>query len=135
MQYYQSAEERDEQIARWFALSGNAESIKKALSADMCDYENNMIIEPPKEIECESVLPLQSTLNKSRYNKKINKWIWESAEKEVFYFDSEAEKEWIEILLNLRDEDAPNGERLIKRIQINQEKVYLLGKTSCPNPT
>lgn len=84
------------------SVSGNAESIKKALSTDMCDYKNNMIIEPPKEIGCESVLPLQSTLNKSGYNKKISKWIWESAEKEVFYFDSEAEKEWIEILYKLK---------------------------------
>lgn len=131
--YCQSTENEAEQITRWFKLSGNVADLKRSLNKSICNYDEIMVVEPPQDSVCESVLPLMSVLSKSEHKEsRITKWIWESVEKGVFYFDSKAEKEWMEILLEFIGEDAPNGQgRLIKCLEINkeiQEKLYLVGK-------
>ncbi|MGI0407293.1 DEAD/DEAH box helicase [Helicobacter himalayensis] len=116
-----------EAYERWFAFNNNFELLKKKFLAAMLDYEKRIIVEPKNK-----VLPLESILQKSDFKKgEIDKWIWQSLDKK-FYFDSEAEKEWLEFLIKLYDEEAPenpnNQKRLIKSIEINNERFYLFGK-------
>lgn len=134
--YVLDSNETSEAYARWFSFNNNFEKIKKEFLKAQLDYENTIIVEP----ENKEVLPLQSILQTSKFGKNNIKWIWQSLnenskkdkENKEFYFDSEAEKEWLEFLIDLYDKEAPtnpnNQTRLIKSIEVNKQKLYLFGK-------
>jgi type III restriction enzyme len=54
----------------------------------------------------------------------ISDWIWKRSDnKDKFSFDSEAEKEWAEILNNLVKDDSSNGSRVGKKIMVSKKNT------------
>ncbi|RDU60588.1 DEAD/DEAH box helicase [Helicobacter sp. MIT 14-3879] len=128
--YMLGADDERERVQRWFAFNNHFKAIKKQCDILMQDYEENIELEP-----LESVLPFESIVSKSAYEMSgLGRWIWQRLDRESsFYFDSKSELEWLNFLMDLREENAPNKEgskqgKLIKSIAINTEDIYLLGK-------
>ena len=56
------------------------------------------------------------------YFYRINDWVWKRKDgKDTFSFDSQAEKEWTEILKDLAKEDSDNGGRVGKRLAVGKK--------------
>lgn len=124
-------------FSTWFNISNNIEKIIKHSKEINYNYEENMeIVKDENDKILEFSLPLYSSYNDNENYKVIKNWIWKQKNgKENFSFDSESEKEWCELLLELIVEDSPKGNgRIIKDISVNRnlfekgEKKYLLGK-------
>lgn len=121
--YVLEAENEELAVKNWFKFSVHFDEIKKGFEKIVCDYEKTLELVGEGQ-----VLPLESVLQKTDFKREDIKWIWENNNKE-FYFDSESEREWLGFLINLYDEDTPDKkQKLIKHLEINNERIYLLGK-------
>lgn len=124
----------------WFKITNSLDEIIKESKNIIGNYQENMelITNEVNEV-IEFSLPLISYYFVTENEKEIDNWIWERKDKkENFSFDSEAEKEWLEILTNLISLDSSEeGKRLVNDITIKnlfkEEKKYLLGKNYLPN--
>lgn len=121
-----------------FLFLNNIEEVNKRTKDFALDYLKNLELETDENGNIKEVsLPTISYYIESENKKKIGKWIWKRAdEEEQFSFDSQAEKEWVDNLIELISEDAPSGEgRLIKDIsdEISGDKKYIFGKNYLPN--
>lgn len=124
----------------WFKFTNNIGEIIKENKNVSCNYLENMEIttdENNKEIEFS--LPLISYYVVTEIQKEIDNWVWKRTdENEEFSFDSEAEKEWCELLINFfSKENSKTNEKIIKEISIKtlykKEKKYSLGKNYIQN--
>lgn len=125
-------------IPSWFEFANNMDEIEKISKDIACDYDKNMeIVTDEKGNEINISIPPLSYYIDNGNHKDISKWLWRRLDgKEAFSFDSEAERDWCEVLLDLIGEDAPDGYsgRVIKHITDDEgEKVYLVGKNFLPN--
>lgn len=150
-EYIQSSNEVQElyekyvdSISKWFRFIENIDDISKKSKDVIRDYDKNMeITKDENGNEIEVSFPLISYYTESRYFEKINNWLWARSDgKTQFSFDSEAEKEWIEILFEMLNKYIQTeNQGLIKSIEINEiidnekEKVkkYMLGKNFLAN--
>ena len=65
--------------------------------------------------------PQESYFSESDYFVNINDWVWKRSDsREKISFDSNAEKEWAEILKDLSKEDNQNNKRVAKRIDVGE---------------
>ena len=124
----------------WFKFTNNFSEIIKESKNRSCNYSENMeITTDENNNEIKFSLPLISYYITTENQKEIDNWIWERTDKkEDFSFDSEAEKEWCEILINfISKESKDRNKRVIKDIIIKnlfkEEKKYLLGKNYLQN--
>ena len=124
----------------WFKIINNLDDVIKESKNINSNYLENMEITTNDENEVmEFSLPLISYYSVNETQKEIDNWIWERVDKkESFSFDSEAEKEWLEILSNLISLDSTKkGKRIVNDITISnlfkEEKKYLLGKNYLAN--
>ena len=132
---------RDEKdIQNWIKFVEKIDEIQKKCNEIICDYEHNMeLIKDELGNNIETSLPLNSYFTETDNFENITDWLWKRTDKsDVFSFDSEAEKEWMNILLSLRIEDNPlNTGRLIQDITIEENndktKKYLIGKNYLSN--
>lgn len=124
-------------ISKWFFFTERLDSIKKAYNNYVCDYDESMETDKNDDGSEKIVsFPLTSSFseNESNYNKDIDTWVWTRKDnEEKFSFDSEAEKEWATILLelsyrdNIKDFDL-NGSQGESLLQEDENKKYLWGK-------
>lgn len=118
-------------ISKWFSFTERLDGIKKAYNDYVCDYDKSM--ETDKIVS----FPLTSSFmenGSNNYNKKIGTWVWRRKDdKKNFSFDSEAEKKWAEVLLQLPywkkikdfNLNTSQGQSLL---QEDENKKYLWGK-------
>ena len=131
-------------IPKWFKFMENIDDIALESKNIICDYEANMeLAKDENGNEIEVSFPLISYYVDNANYKSIGNWLWQRTDgNEEFSFDSEAEKEWADILINLISEDAPSGNgRLIKSTSVKDiiddeemmVKKYLIGKNYLTN--
>ena len=112
-------DEYSDSYAKWFGFMECETAIREECTRKICDYEESMVLRSDEEgNEIESTFPLVSYYEENGYFKRITNWVWQRTDgEEEFSFDSKAEKEFAELLIELIAEDAPNGNgRAIKRI-------------------
>lgn len=82
---------------RWWHFAENLAKVEKAYNSYICDYEKSMEV-------CEETvsLPLASYYTDNEHYAIIADWVWRRRDrKDRFSFDSEAEREWAEVLKTL----------------------------------
>lgn len=103
--------------AKWRDFTEHIESIAKESNEYICNYEDSMETvkdENGKEIEVSFALSSHYTDNGHYAN--ITDWVWKRTDgKDKFSFDSEAEREWVDILKELLKDDNINGNRVATR--------------------
>ena len=101
----------------------NIEAISKESSKYICDYENSMEVakdENGRDIEVSFSLSSHYTDNDHYVN--ISDWVWKRTDgKDKFSFDSEAEREWVDILKELSKDDNINGDRVAVRKMVGHK--------------
>ena len=115
----------------WIKFTTNLTEIQKQHEARVCDYAKNMYV--PKDADGNDILhalPLFSYYaeNDDHGLELIDDWLWKRIDNDdKFAFDSDAEKEWMQILKNLVHKNCVQSET------IDGETRYLWGKNFIPN--
>lgn len=125
-------------ISKWFEFTERLDGIKKAYNNYVCNYDESMETDKNDDGSEKIVsFPLTSSFVKNEgnnYDEEIDTWVWRRKDdKEIFAFDSEAERKWANVLLKLsyeekiKDFDLNNsqGQSLL---QEEENKKYLWGK-------
>ncbi len=130
-------------ISKWVNFVDNIETVSKKMKETFSEYEDTMeLVVDENQIPVEVSFPLISYYTDNGNYKNISNWIWKRTDgKEQFSFDSEAEKEWIDILLDIAQDENVSKERIGKRVsikelqdeEIDDVKKYLIGKNYLPN--
>lgn len=119
--------------AKWREFTENIEAVTNESSQYVNDYEKSMEVvkdEKGQDVEV-SFAPTSYYTDNGNYV-KIGDWVWKRNDgKDKFSFDSEAEKEWTEILQNLAKDDnfTVPSERVGKRVTVGKQNPnYQQGK-------
>jgi type III restriction enzyme len=145
-------------ISKWWDFTEKIDEISKESNKYFCDYSKSMelVVDDNGEIQEKSV-PMESSFIDNGNYINISDWVWRRKDgKSRFSFDSNAEKEWADILKDLASSDTflNDGKRVAKRVatgkinpnkdqihltgeiepeRIDQAKKYLWGKNYIPN--
>ena len=132
------SEEYSNTVKRWFKFNESIDKIRKNCDDFYCDYKQSMIINSDTEGK-----PIMETLPNISYyvdtveKLDINNWVWlKRDETEEFAFDSEAEKKWATILMQLCSENIDNNfnDRVVMKFSdIMNFNRYLWGKNYTNN--
>jgi type III restriction enzyme len=115
--------------AKWRQAAEFIDDIEKENEKYICDYKNSM------EIAEETSFALTSHYTDSGNYVNIANWVWKRRdESDKFAFDSEAEREWADILKDLSNQNFAKIEKRQGEI-FEDEKVFLWGKNYIPNST
>jgi type III restriction enzyme len=111
---------------KWFSFTGNIDAIEKESNKYITNYEKSMEITKDEYGQgFEVSVPFTSYYTDNEHYINIKDWIWKRKDgNEKFSFDSEAEKQWTEILVDISKDDNSNGERVCKRISIGKRNKY-----------
>lgn len=127
-------------VSKWFKFVENIDAINTEVKNIVCDYSSNMeLLTDDNGNPVEVSLPLLTYYTDNGNYRNISNWLWQRTDNNnEFSFDSDAEKEWCGILVDLINEDAPTGNgRIIKAITVQEEnedvKKYLIGKNYLAN--
>lgn len=122
----------------WFLLAEKADVIKKKYEEYICDYEQSLEVEQENGQDKEISFPAESSyldgLEKQNYLSIAN-CIWKRSDgKNRFYFDSEAETKWAEILKSLTEKENVAPITISEKNLLEESKeIYLWGKNYIPN--
>lgn len=110
--------------AKWREFAENVEAVASESSQYVNDYEKSMEVvkdEKGQDVEVSFAPTSHYTDNGNYVN--IGDWVWKRNDgKDKFSFDSEAEREWTEILKDLTKDDATDGNgRVGKRATVGKE--------------
>ncbi len=132
--------------AKWREFAENIEAVASESSQYVNDYERSMEVvkdEKGQDVEVSFAPTSHYTDNNITGDKKTDKnnyvnigdWVWKRNDgKEKFAFDSEAEREWTEILKDLTKDDVTAGNgRVCKKVEVGKQnpkagKVGLFGE-------
>lgn len=137
---------------RWFLFAENVEEIIAKNSSYLCDYANSMELSTDESgVVKEVSFPIESSYTDNGKYVNIGEWVWKrkGVDSEKFSFDSDAEREWAEILKDLAKDDNNEDKRVamlvvvgknnplageqmldgtIEPRKLNPKKKYLWGK-------
>jgi type III restriction enzyme len=107
----------------WREFAENIEAVATASNQYICDYENSMeVAKDEKGNDAEVSFALTSHYTDNEHYVNISDWVWKRSDgKEKFSFDSDAEKEWTEILKDLAKDDNSSGERVGARTKVGKK--------------
>lgn len=110
--------------AKWREFAENIEAVASESSHYVNDYERSMEVvkdEKGQDVEVSFALISHYTDNGNYVN--IGDWVWKRNDgKDKFSFDSEAEREWTEILKDLAKDDTADGNgRVGKRVTVGKQ--------------
>ena len=107
---------------KWREFSENIEVILKEYNKFICDYEKSMeLVTDENGNDMYVSFPQESYFSESDYFVNINDCVLKRSDsREKISFDSNAEKEWAEILKDLSKEDNQNNKRVAKRIDVGE---------------
>jgi type III restriction enzyme len=107
---------------KWRTFVDNIDSISSESNQYICDYANSMEVvkdESGQDVEVSFATTSHYTDNGNYLI--ITDWVWKRNDgKERFSFDSDAEKQWAEILQHLSKEDNSKGDRAGKRVMVGK---------------
>jgi len=122
--------------AKWREFTENIEAVASESSQYVNDYERSMEVvkdEKGQDVEVSFAPTSHYTDNGNYVN--IGDWVWKRNDgKDKFSFDSEAEREWTEMLKDLTKDDTADGNgRVGKRVTVGKQNpkagaVDLFGK-------
>ena len=110
--------------AKWREFTENIEAVASESSQYVNDYERSMEVvkdEKGQDVEVSFAPTSHYTDNGNYVN--IGDWVWKRNDgKDKFSFDSEAEREWTEILKDLTKDDTSDGNgRVGKRVTVGKQ--------------
>lgn len=110
--------------AQWRKFAENIEAVASESSQYVNDYEKSMEVvkdEKGQDVEVSFAPNSHYTDNGNYVN--IGDWVWKRNDgKDKFSFDSEAEREWTEILKDLtKDDTADDNGRIGKRVTVGKQ--------------
>jgi type III restriction enzyme len=110
--------------AKWREFTENIEVVASESSQYVNDYEKSMEVvknEKGQDLEV-SFSPTSHYTDNGNYV-NIGDWVWKRNDgKDKFSFDSEAEREWTELLKDLTKDDTANGNgRVGKRVTVGKQ--------------
>ena len=101
----------------WWKFIENEDAITKEYNKCICDYKKSMEVTTDNGSEAVFSFPLASYYLDTDNRATIEGWVWQKLQDNTeFAFDSDAEKQWAELLQNLSAQTLPNDntKRLIK---------------------
>lgn len=129
----------------WFRFAENIEDIISENSSYLCDYASSMeLCTDDSGVVREVSFPIESSYTDLGKYVNISDWVWKrkGVDSEKFSFDSDAEREWAEILKELAQDDNKEDKRVAKRVVVGKNNPHagelLLDGTTEPqklNPT
>jgi type III restriction enzyme len=109
---------------KWREFTENIEAVASESSQYVNDYERSMeVMKDEKGQDLEVSFSPTSHFTDNGYYVNIGDWAWKRNDgKDKFSFDSEAEREWTEILKDLTKDDAVNDNgRVGKRVTVGKQ--------------
>lgn len=103
-------------IQKWWGFMEVADEVKRAYNTYICDYDKSMKFY--KEVS----FPVNSSYIETNQSQRIKSWVWcrKDGSGVKFTFDSEAERQWADVLLHCQDN--------IGIVRGDEEIRYLWGK-------
>lgn len=109
--------------SKWREFTENIEAVEAESHKYICDYSDSMEVvkdENGKDVEVSFALSSHYTDNGNYTN--ITDWVWKRNDgRDRFSFDSEAERQWTEILKDLAKDDNNNGDRVGKKLIVGRK--------------
>lgn len=89
-------------VQRWWRFMENADTICKACDDYICNYDESI------EVDKEVSFPLSSSYTETDQSKQIDTWVWcrKDGSHGQFSFDSQAERQWADILKECENDMA-----------------------------
>ena len=137
---------------RWFLFAENVDDIITENSSYLCDYAQSMELATDDLGNVKEVsFPVESSYTDLGKYVQIGDWVWKrkGVDSEKFSFDSDAEREFADILKDLAKDDNAVGDRVAMQVNVgknnphagelnldgkvepqklNAKKIYLWGK-------
>lgn len=108
---------------RWFLFAENADDIIAKNSSYLCDYSESMVLTTDEEGKVKEVsFPEESSYTDIKKYVSIGDWVWrrKGSDSDKFSFDSDAEREFADILKDLAKDDNDEGERVAMRVNVGK---------------
>ncbi len=112
---------------RWFLFAENADDIIAKNSSYLCDYSESMVLSTDEEGKVKEVsFPIESSYTDMEKYVSIGDWVWKrkGVDSAKFSFDSDAEREFAEILKELAQGDNAEGERVAMRVDVGKNNPH-----------
>jgi type III restriction enzyme len=108
-----------EDVIKWWQFMEHYDKVKHEYDTYICDYEKSMVEDK------ETSFPVDSTYMDSVNRSEIEDWIWcrKDSSSTTFAFDSDAEREWANILSKIAAREAAEVQQAD-----DEEERYLWGK-------
>lgn len=142
--------------SKWREFAENIDAVKRESSQYICNYESSMeVVKDDSGQDVEVSFDLSSHYTDNGNYSNISDWVWKRRDgNDKFSFDSDAERQWTEILKDLSKDDNNDGNRVGKRINVGKnnpiagqislsgevepdlvdtKQIYLWGKNYMPN--
>lgn len=108
---------------RWFIFAENVDDIISKNSTYLCDYEKSMELSTDESGKVKEVsFPVESSYTDIGKYVNIGDWVWKrkGVDSEKFSFDSDAEREFAEILKELAQDDNNEDKRVAMRVVVGK---------------
>lgn len=119
---------------QWLKSMENANAISKKFEEYICDYKVSLEVEQENGVDKEVSFPLTSSYIRNVNNLNVSNCVWirknHNDNNDKFSFDSEAEREWANILKDISNDGIQYVEPLDL---INKDNIYLWGKNYLQN--
>ena len=121
---------------KWWKFNEKINEISTKYNSYICNYDDSMELTTDENgKETLSSFPIATYYVDTENKTNISNCVWVKVEDSTkFAFDSEAEREWVEVLKDLCSISIPNSnERIIKATMPNSDFEFLWGKNYLPN--
>lgn len=108
---------------RWFLFAENVDDIISKNSSYLCDYANSMELSTDESGKVKEVsFPVESSYTDIGKYVSIGDWVWKrkGVDSDKFSFDSDAEREFAEILKELAQDDIDEDKRVAMRVVVGK---------------
>ena len=112
---------------RWFLFAENVDDIISKNSSYLCDYAQSMELTTDDSGDVKEVsFPVESSYTDLGKYVNIGDWVWKrkGVDSEKFSFDSDAEREWAEILKELAQDDNDEDKRVAMRVTVGKNNPH-----------
>ena len=114
-------------IDRWFLFAENIDDIIKKNSSYLCDYARSMELTTDDNGNTKEVsFPVESSYTDVGKYVSIGDWVWKrkGVDSDKFSFDSDAEREFAEILKELAQDDNDEDKRVAMRVLVGKNNPH-----------
>jgi type III restriction enzyme len=112
---------------RWFLFAENVDDIITENSSYLCDYAQSMELATDDLGNVKEVsFPVESSYTDLGKYVQIGDWVWKrkGVDSEKFSFDSDAEREFADILKDLAKDDNAVGDRVAMQVNVGKNNPH-----------